>query len=135
TIGTVELWINGFDAHWNLAFIGARPYAALKIAIDWLNLIVLVMVIYGFVRRIWLKPRLIPMNLDAGLILGMIGLLMVSHFAYHGFRFAGSELDPWAAGWSISGWLAGKIGHGGDGYLVISEIGWWVHVVTLLVFL
>ncbi len=135
TIGTVELWANGIVPAFNLSFVGDTPYAVLKVLIDWMNLIVLVMIVYGFVRRIFLKPRLIPMNLDAGLILGMIGLLMVSHFVYHGFRFAASELDPWATRWSISGWLGEKLGHGGEGYAVVSEIGWWVHVITLLVFL
>jgi Fe-S oxidoreductase len=135
TIGTVELWVAGLAPSFSLAFIGDAPYAALKIAIDFMNMVVLFMVIYGFVRRIWLKPRLIPMNLDAGLILGMIGLLMVSHFVYHGFRMAGSEIDPWAQSWSISGWIAKQLGQGGEGYLTVGEIGWWVHVLTLLVFL
>src|SRR5215470_10613057 len=50
------------------------------------NLIVLAMIAYAFFRRIVVKPRLIPMNLDAGLILGGIATLMISYFTSESMR-------------------------------------------------
>jgi Fe-S oxidoreductase len=139
TVGTGELIVNGILPAFSLDFLGDTLYGLLKLAIDWMNLIVLVMVGYGFFRRIVLKPRLIPMSLDAGLILGMIGGLMVSHFIYHSFRFAGSgEVDRWATmAASVSGTLARWIGVGqpSQTLVTISEIGWWIHVTILFVFL
>src|SRR5690606_25911615 len=89
-------------------------------------------------RRIVIKPRLIPMNLDAGLILGAIASLMVTHFLYHGFHGA-LELTagrPAIAGAPVSnivaGWLtpvspaAGTFG---------AEAAYWLHVLILLTFL
>jgi len=40
-------------------------------------------------RRIVIRPHLIPMSLDAGLILGSIAALMITHLLYHGFAGAG----------------------------------------------
>src|SRR5215813_11922130 len=80
TVGTVELLIAGFipGFHYDV-LIGSTLYSGLRALIDVFNLIVLAMIAYAFFRRIVIKPRLIPMNLDAGLILGGIGTLMVTY--------------------------------------------------------
>ncbi|MSP60130.1 MAG: (Fe-S)-binding protein [Myxococcales bacterium] len=138
TFGTVELWANGIVPSFNFSFLGAGLYGVIKASIDAMNLIVLAMIVYAFIRRIFLKPRLIPMNLDAGLILGMIGLLMISHFVYHAYHFVGEgAIEPWAESWSVSGWLARRIGvyDPSEGFATVAQVGWWVHVVTLLVFM
>ena len=44
------------------------------------------MIVWAIIRRTLVKPRLIPWNLDAGLILGAIGALMVTHFFFHALR-------------------------------------------------
>jgi Fe-S oxidoreductase len=109
TIGTAELLINGLVPAFDLGVVLPDPlYVGLRSLIDLLNAVVLVMVLWALFRRIVIRPRLIPMNLDAGLILGGIGSLMVSHFLYHGFHGAavlagGAALE---AGSPVSGVLA-----------------------------
>src|SRR5688572_25310178 len=85
TIGTVEILISRVVPSFNLGLLMPRfAYDGLRSIIDVFNLIVLLMVSWALFRRIVVRPRLIPMNLDAGVILGAIGALMVSHFLYHG---------------------------------------------------
>ena len=142
TIGTVELLVAGVAPSFSLAFIGETPYRALKLLIDWMSLIVLLMIGYAFFRRLVLKPRLIPMSLDAGLILGMIAGLMVTHFAYHAFHFASAGTQDIAGPlrwmddrWFISYQLAEALGGGGAGYHTVADVAWWTHVLILLAFL
>src|SRR5262249_18036064 len=77
----------------------------------------------------------IPMNLDAGLILGMIGFLMVSHFAHHAFSIAAAgQVDAARAG-TFSALLAGALPQGNASLATLSEASWWAHVTTIFVFL
>jgi Fe-S oxidoreductase len=137
TVGTTEFFLNGLFPAFSFSFLGDGLYGWLKFGIDWFNLLVLLAVGYGFFRRIVLKPRLIPMNLDAGIILGAIGMLMVSHFAHHSFKFAAAgELEPWAqAHVTVSGLLSQLWPQGAAWEATFSEAMWWTHSVTLLAFL
>ncbi|MEK6607611.1 MAG: (Fe-S)-binding protein [Myxococcota bacterium] len=134
TIGTVEMLVQGLAPSFSLAFIGQAGYAWLKGTIEAFNLIVLVMVLWAFFRRIVLKPRNIPMSLDAGVILGLIAGLMITHFLFHGLRFvAGEEAPGWAFLSSrVAGWFAGTSPSAAH---VVSEASWWTHVVILLAFM
>lgn len=139
TIGTADLLVSGVFpslamARWmpELLF---RPLSAL---IDVFNLIVLTMVSWAAIRRTVVKPRLIPWNLDAGLILGAIGSLMLTHFLYHGYEIATVISSGAAApkGYPISSvigeWLAplpAATAHRG------AQIGYWLHILILLTFL
>src|SRR6185436_7007305 len=96
------------------------------------NALVLAMVLYAYFRRLVLKPRLIPMSLDAALILGQIGLLMISHFGYHGAHGAISKDSFGPVSDAIAGALSGL---DPQTLSVMSEASYWVHVATLLVFL
>jgi Fe-S oxidoreductase len=103
-----------------------------------MNFVVLLMILWAFTRRIVVKPKLIPMNLDAGLILGAIGSLMLSHFIFHGYQIAGElarggsapAYQPFAS-------LVAKmmspltIESAERGY----AFGYWTHVLILLTFL
>src|SRR5262249_21457821 len=81
TVGTAELVIAGVIPGFHLdLLIGTTLYSAVRFVIDIFNLIVLAMIAYAFFRRIVVRPRLIPMNLDAGLILGGIATLMITYF-------------------------------------------------------
>ena len=88
------------------------------------------MVIYAILARTLFKPRLIPWNLDAGLILGAIGALMLSHFGLHAYEIAGSGHD---ARWPVSNQLAQLLPaeHAERG----ATIGYWLHVLVLPTFL
>jgi ferredoxin len=139
TIGTADLFVSGVvPALAMKRWMPTLLLTPLTTAIDVFNLIVLAMVTWAVIRRTLVRPRLIPMNLDAGLILGAIGSLMLTHFLHHGYHIAG-EL---AAGGSapagmpisnvIARWLdpiAVSTAHRG------ADVGYWLHVLILLTFL
>jgi Fe-S oxidoreductase len=133
TIGTVELLINGVVPAFSLSFLGP-VYVGLRWVIDVFNLLVLFMVGYSYVRRIVLKPRLIPMSLDAGLILGQIALLMITHFGFHVGRIA-AEGATESFG-PVSDTLARLfVGASPATLHVVSQASYWLHVGVLLFFL
>jgi Fe-S oxidoreductase len=106
TIGSTETLIQGLFPSFSLAAVLGETVGSLLVAmIDTFSWLVLALVVFAFVRRIVLQPRLIPMSRDAAAILGAIGMLMVTYF---GMRYA-------------------------DGAL--AEVSWWAHVVILLAFL
>jgi len=89
TIGTLELWVNGLTGL-SLTLLPSAVYQPIEWTIDVFNLIVLVAIGYGFFRRLAVRPRLIPMSLDAGIILSAIAGLMITHFFFHGFHMVAS---------------------------------------------
>ncbi len=139
TIGTADLLVSGVVPA--LAMKRWMPellFRPLTTAIDVFNLIVLTMVIWAVIRRTLVRPRLIPWSLDAGLILGAIGSLMVTHFLHHGYHIAGelARGGPAPAGMPISnlvaGWLAPlSIAVADRG----AAVGYWLHILVLLTFL
>lgn len=148
TLGTVEMLIQGVVPSFSMAIITPEPiYHALKWLIDLMNLVVLVIIGWALFRRIVVKPHLIPMNLDAGLILGAIASLMVTHFLFHGFALAGGLPDAHGGPVSniVAGWLApGAVGSVTnpaeyDKFLAAAKFGaaaaWYLHVLILMVFL
>jgi Fe-S oxidoreductase len=131
TIATADVVVSGVWPSVSLKLLPAALYQPLYCVIDVFSLIVLVTIGWSFVRRIVVKPRLIPMNLDAGLILGAIGALMITHFIFHAYEIAGSgEMRPWLP---ISNTLAHALpafdAHRGQ------MLGYWLHVLVLLTFL
>ena len=135
TVGTLELWVNGLVPTWNFSFLGDSIYHFLKASIDFFNLAVLMAIGFAFFRRLVIKPRLIPMSLDAGIILGAIAGLMITHFGYHGFRMvaAGGEFESWAPFSStVAGWFANTPPETAE---TISQTMWWIHVGLLLAFM
>ena len=134
TIGTIEFMVNGLIPSFSFRAIGLGPLAtALYWTIDLFNLIVLCMLGYALFRRVVLKPRLIPMSLDAGLILLQIGLLMISHFVMHGGEIGAAPQLSFgpvsdAVGLSLSGLPQGTL-H------TIATVGYWTHAFILLFFL
>ena len=113
-------------------------YQPLYLVVDLFNLVVLVMIGWAIVRRIIVKPRLIPWNLDAGLILGGIGSLMLTHFLYHGYEAAGAVALGEAApkflpvsnlvGQMLSPISVEAAARG-------ATFGYWLHVLIILTFL
>ena len=88
-IATVDLLVSGVVPSLAMhRWMPALLYKPLYTVIDVFNLVVLLMVTWAVIRRVFVRPALIPMTLDAGLILGAIGSLMLSHFLYHGYEVA-----------------------------------------------
>lgn len=138
TIATVDLIVSSVIPGVSLELLPSVIYQPLYALIDSFNFIVLLMIAWSFTRRILVKPALIPMSLDAGLILGAIGSLMVTHFLMHAYEIAGAITAGGEAPWwlpisgSIGKWLAPlseQQAH--TGHL----LGYWLHVLILLTFL
>lgn len=138
TLASIEILISGLFPSITLEnMLPAVLHQPLWVMIDVFNLLVLSMVLWAFFRRIVLKPALIPLNLDAALILGAIGSLMVTHFLFHGFELAPLALQgelPMHK--PVSGLFArlfaGVPPHVGH---FSAEAGYWLHVLILLTFL
>ena len=84
-IRKVQLLAIGYDETfvWPEAFGG--PFAAFK---DGVEVAVTVAVLYGFYRRFVSRPARLEPNREAILVLGLILAIMVTDFAFDGFRFA-----------------------------------------------
>ncbi len=132
TIGTVEMLVQGLVPSFSLSFLGP-VYTGLRVLIDLFNLLVLLMVGYAFFRRLVLRPKLLPLSLDAGLILGQIAILMVTHFLHHASRQAAHIEEAFGP---ISSGLASLFSGGSPARLfILGEVSYWLHVGTLLFFL
>jgi Fe-S oxidoreductase len=138
TIATVDIFVSGVWPGISLALLPAEIYQPLYFLIDVMNVVVLAMILWAIFRRTVVKPKLIPWTLDAGLILGGIGSLMVTHFLFHGYEAA----------------AAISLGEAAPKFLPVSSfvgkllapltpeaaergqmLGYWLHVLILLTFL
>jgi Fe-S oxidoreductase len=147
TVMTTEMLITGLVGDWfNFGIIvGDTLYGWLLATIDVAVLVVLCAIAYAFFRRIVLRPKFIPANLDAVLILGGITTLMLTHFGHHAWHMAASgTLDrsmPVSAGLAQ---LLGLVTVSGNTVTssydprwahTASEIHWWSHMIVILGFL
>jgi Fe-S oxidoreductase len=137
TLASVEILVSGVFPSVTLDLLPAALYVPLRFMIDVFNLLVLTTVVWAYFRRIVLRPPLIPLNVDAALILGAIGSLMVTHFLYHGFHLAPlarQDLVPAYA--PVSGLVAGWLAHvPAEAAAFGAEAAYWMHVLILLTFL
>ena len=139
TIATIDVIVQGVVPGVSLQLLPAVIYQPLYFLIDVMNAVVLVVIGWSIVRRTLVRPRLIPWTLDAGLILGAIGSLMISHFAYHGYQIAGEmaatgDGSPW---WLPVSSLIAKAVSPLDAASAArgAAIGYWLHVLIILTFL
>jgi Fe-S oxidoreductase len=146
TIASIEILVSGVFPVVTLDLLPSWINVPLRAVIDILNLIVLTMIVWAFFRRIVLRPPLIPLNLDAALILGAIGSLMVTHFLFHGFHLAeqlrvaadsGVLAEHGKAAYApVSGVVAGWLQHVPASTARFgAEAAYWLHVLILLTFL
>jgi len=138
TVATVDTVVSSAIPGVSLALLPDILYMPLYLVIDVFNLIVLIMVTWAVIRRTIVRPSLIPWNLDAGLILGGIGTLMITHFLMHGYEIAGSlaagHLAPsyLPVSSTIAHWLAPLSPEAAErGHM----FAYWLHVLILLTFL
>lgn len=133
TIGTLELWVNGLVGL-SFSFLPAVIYGPLEWLIDVFNLIVLCAIGFGFFRRLVVRPRLIPMSLDAGIILSAIAGLMITHFFFHGFHMVamGTLGEEGPVSTVVAGWFASVPTATAA---TVAEAFWWTHICLGLAFL
>ena len=136
SLRTVTLLGRGFDAHWNLPLFDGPlglVYALLK---DTFAVLVLLAIVYGIWRRLFLRPARLHLSLEAVLILLWIAILMITdlvgdaagmrldpHHRERGWAWASTALAPLFADSSTSvagGWL---------------QAMYWSHCVLVLAFL
>ncbi len=81
----LQLLVIGYHEHftWPAAFGG--PFAAFK---DLVEVAVTLAVLYALYRRLWLRPARLERNREALLVLGLILAIMLTDFAFDGFRLA-----------------------------------------------
>ena len=139
TIGTSELMVAGLFPSFNFGLLLPQvAYTALLTTIDIFNLIVLCAILWALFRRAVIRPKLIPLNLDALVILGAIASLMISHFLFHGFHAAGEFAATGAIDRSmpISNAVSRLLASANPSELSIGgDIAYWLHIVILLAFL
>ncbi|HSS01009.1 MAG TPA: heterodisulfide reductase-related iron-sulfur binding cluster [Kofleriaceae bacterium] len=138
TIATADTVLSGVWPGVSLALLPPVIYQPLYLVIDTMNLLVLITIGWAIVRRTLVKPRLIPWNLDAGLILGAIGALMITHFLVHGYD-AAEAISAGATPPSylpVSGFVGSvlaplSVEAAARGHM----FAYWLHVLVLLTFL
>jgi Fe-S oxidoreductase len=138
TIATVDILVSGVLPGVSLRLLPDLLYTPLYILIDVMNAIVLMMVSWAVIRRLLVQPKLIPWSLDAGLILGAIASLMITHFLYHGYQIA-ADLGAGGtvpAALPISGLVGSALGPMSASQAATGiAAGYWLHILILLTFL
>lgn len=147
TVATTEMLIGGLLGEWfTLADVfGVVIHGWIRAAVDVMNFVVLCAVLYAFYRRIVLKPRFVPANLDAMLILGAITTLVLTHYGHHTWAMAArGAADPMMPVARTVGDLLGLFSSDGGVFTtevdparahLASEFHWWGHMLVILSFL
>jgi len=153
SIRTLTLFGEGYLKGYHLPFLGdtfilGYLYIALK---DVMEGIVLVMVIYAIFRRVVLKPTRLHNTWEAYFVLAMIGFLMFSDLLYDGARYNlimlhdnpgqlhffnnaqfGSEFLWTPVSLGAASLISG-MGADANGFILVGMF--WLHIITILVFL
>ncbi|WP_273367059.1 (Fe-S)-binding protein [Alicyclobacillus herbarius] len=117
---------------WHFPWGDSNVYLFLQ---EFLSLCVLAAVIVGLARRYGLRPMRIGGGWEGGLILGLIGLIVVTYLVATGADVNLEGKDP---GWwsPVVSAIAGRFsGLGSTTLLAISEVCFWIHVLCIFTFL
>ncbi len=122
----------------SLLDLPAPIYKPLYLLIDVMYGLVLLVICWSFIRRIIVQPRLIPMSLDAGLILGAIAAVLITHFVFHGYEIAGAITANQGDRAYLP--LSNALGHALAPLDAASVhrgelLGYWLHIIVVLTFL
>jgi Fe-S oxidoreductase len=134
----VQLIAIGYHEPFVYPGAAGAAFAALK---DFVELAVLVAVGYAFWRRFVVKPARLEPNREAILVLSLIAAIMVTDFAFDGFRFARfAATDPGIAheaaaapvGRLAARWFSGL---SPDALAAGYHASYWLQLLTVLAFL
>ncbi len=105
-------------------------------AVDIFGALVMVGILMATVRRYIQRPKLLVYTSDAGRILCLLGIIILTGFLLHGFRIAVSN-DPWAGYAPISNLVAkGSLSlMSVETLRVAHRFTWWFHLVLCFGFL
>ena len=140
TAGTIEIFIQGIWGGFSYERVLWHPlYALYAASQDLFAVLVLAAVAFAFYRRLVVHPRRLEgdhiEHMDAYIILGLIGSLMVTLLFANAFLFI---LDPSAVGPEklISRGLALPFSNGSPAAARGAQLFfWWAHVFLVLIFL
>ncbi|MBL7073868.1 (Fe-S)-binding protein [candidate division KSB1 bacterium] len=135
-INTIHHVGGGFVTGFALPFFSpGSPLGSVYIPVrDVFEILVLIMVVLAVYRRAVVRPDRITQSAEAYLILGLIGILMIADFVMSGTEAA---FGPLKHSWSpIQSALCGVFAGMDAGGLKATFItAWWIHIITLFVFL
>jgi Fe-S oxidoreductase len=139
TAGTVEILIQGVFSGFSFALMLPRPvYLLYSLSQDVFALLVVGAIAFAFFRRLVLHPKRLEgdhlEHLDAYLILGMIGGLMVTLLLANACFYI---LDPASIGPEkfVSRGLGSVIGRLDPSPSTLAPVFWWMHALLILTFL
>ncbi|MCL6443783.1 MAG: hypothetical protein K6T83_10080, partial [Alicyclobacillus sp.] len=117
---------------WHLPWATAPAYLFIEELFSWF---VLVAIIIAFVRRYAIRPMRLDTSVEAGVILGLIFIIILTYFFATG---ADAARDGVTIGWAspiVWAIARGFAGLSGTALLAISEICFWLHVLAICTFL
>ena len=132
SIGALDFFVYQLTGGTHIPGLGSNGFVFLH---EMMNILVLIALAIAALRRYVLKPMRLDVTVEAGLIVGMIGVLILSDFLFWGTVDARLGHHPgWVA--PVAGWLAANVFGGmSDGALgVLQEIFFWFHTAILLYF-
>jgi len=135
----LEAIIQGFYPSFTLEFLGPF-YSAITLTQDIFGILVLAAIGFALIRRYILNIERLPKGnhekFDATLILTLIAVVVLSMFlqnsasiAANNFNLHDYEVRP------ISAWLSSNLFSGGTNTAAVYEIAWWIHILTIFVFM
>ena len=134
----LHLIVIGYDPFATIPGAFGAAYTAFK---DFIELVVLAAVFYGFWRRFVLRPRRLEPNREALLVLTLILVIMITDFGFDAFRFARyAATVPAIAHEQAWAWVGGPLSHLLTGLAPGTlDLGahafYWVQMATVFAFL
>ena len=135
TVGTVELLGRGFFGAFDFPLVSGHAWFLL--ALDFVQVAVIVAIAYAFYRRLISRPRRLMFSGQALVILGLILGLMVTSFLAGAFRLAHHPAlaTHWAPITDALGQAVRGAGIAGGAADLPYQLFWWTHVCILFGFL
>src|SRR5437762_1963121 len=129
TIGTVDLLVDGILG-FHVPGTGSIVFAW---TIDLFAVLVLGSIAIAAARRFLFRPPRMHVALDGYVILGMIGLLMITLLVFEGAGLSAGLLEKGYAAPPIANGILRSV-FSRDLAGVVFPVAWWTHVVTVLAF-
>ena len=134
----LQLIAIGYDETFAVTGLAGGVFAGFK---DIVEVIVLVAIGYAFYRRLLLKPARLEPNREGILVLSLIAAIMITDFAFDGFRFALLSASDAAIGHErafapVGGALATLVGSWPESVLETGyRLAYWLQMLTVFSFL
>ena len=104
--------------------------------LDIAGICVVITLIWAVVRRYLMRPERLKASSEAGVILGLVFILMILHFLMSGFGYAAVEIPQfWPPVGTALANLIESSGMSQESVETAYRITWWLHYIVILVFL